>query len=158
MASLLNGLDRVVAGAQPYGQGWEQGQVEAEYEAFGSSVCEENQQLHSQAVDAVGKALNYSYYEPEILDPLSPAKFVDKITVPVFLTGAWQDEQTGPHFATLMDKFVNARSTRFITFNGLHADGYTPEVLAEWKAFLDIYVAKVVPSSASIARFIRSAL
>ena len=138
--------DRVVAGAQPYGQGWEQGQVEAEYEAFGSSVCEENQQLHSQAVDAVGKALNYSYYEPEILDPLSPAKFVDKITVPVFLTGAWQDEQTGPHFATLMDKFVNARSTRFITFNGLHADGYTPGVLAEWKAFLDIYVAKVVPT------------
>ena len=138
--------DRVVAGAQPFGQGWEQGQVEAEYEAFGSSVCEENQQLHSQAVDAVGKALNYSYYEPEILDPLSPAKFVDKITVPVFLSGAWQDEQTGPHFATLMDKFINARSTRFITFNGLHADGYTPEVLAEWKAFLDIYVAKVVPT------------
>ncbi|MDG1943942.1 MAG: CocE/NonD family hydrolase C-terminal non-catalytic domain-containing protein, partial [Halioglobus sp.] len=56
------------------------------------------------------------------------------------------DEQTGPHCATLMDKFSNARSTRFITFNGLHADGYTPEVLAEWKAFLDLYVAKVVPT------------
>ncbi|MFT4520061.1 MAG: hypothetical protein ACI9JM_002461, partial [Halioglobus sp.] len=61
-------------------------------------------------------------------------------------SGAWQDEQTGAHFATLLDKFSNSPVTRFITFNGLHADGYTPEVLAEWKTFLDIYVAEVIPN------------
>tara|TARA_R110002072_G_scaffold130059_1_gene268860 strand:+ start:30517 stop:32904 length:2388 start_codon:yes stop_codon:yes gene_type:complete len=139
----------VVNGAQPFGQGWEQAQVDAEYTAFGSSVCEDNQQMHLQAVDAVGRALETPYYVPEIADPLNPSKFVDKINVPVFLSGAWQDEQTGAHFATLLDKFTSAPVTRFIAFNGLHADGYSPEVLAEWKAFMDIYVAEVIPNRPS---------
>ncbi|MFT6051590.1 MAG: putative acyl esterase [Halioglobus sp.] len=138
--------DRVVNGAQPYGQGWERDQVEAEYEEFGSSICEDNQQLHLQAVDAVGKALNTPFYEPDVVDALNPTTFVGNIDVPVFVSGAWQDEQTGAHFATLLDKFTHSPVTRFIAFNGLHADGYTPEVLAEWKAFLDIYVAEVVPN------------
>ncbi len=137
----------VVNGAQPYGQGWEQGQVDLEYEQFGTSTCEENQLLHAQAVDAVGRALENPFYVPEVVDPLNPSKFVQNIDVPVFLSGAWQDEQTGGHFATLLDKFTNAPVTRFLTFNGLHADGYTPEVLAEWKAFLDIYVAEVIPNA-----------
>ena len=137
---------RVVNGAQPFGQGWEQAQVDTEYAAFGSSVCEENQQMHLQAVDAVGRALETPYYVPEIVDPLNPSTFVSKINVPVFLSGAWQDEQTGGHFATLLDKFTGAPVNRFIAFNGLHADGYTPEVLVEWKAFMDIYVAEVVPN------------
>jgi predicted acyl esterase len=138
---------RVVEGAQPYGQGWEQDRVDVEYEESGASICEENQQMHLQAVDAVARALETPYYEPEIVDPVNPSKFVGNIDVPVFVSGAWQDEQTGAHFATLLDKFTNAPVTRFIAFNGLHADGYTPEVLAEWKAFLDIYVAEVIPSA-----------
>ncbi|MGK3946232.1 hypothetical protein ABK046_48760, partial [Streptomyces caeruleatus] len=85
-----------------------------------------NQQMHLQAVDAVSRALETPFYVPEIVDPLNPSRFVDKINVPVFLSGAWQDEQTGGHFATLLDKFTGAPVTRFITFNGLHADGYTP--------------------------------
>jgi uncharacterized protein len=142
----------VVNGAQPYGQGWEQDQIDLEYEESGTSICEENQQLHLQAVDAVGRALENPYYEPEVVDPLNPSKFVHNIDVPVFLSGAWQDEQTGAHFATLLDKFTNAPVTRFIAFNGLHADGYTPEVLSEWKAFLDIYVAEEIPNApASLA-------
>jgi len=142
--------ERVVKGAQPFGQGWEQAQVDKEYAAFGSSVCEENQQLHLQAVDAVNRILETPYYIPEILDPLNPSMFVHKINVPVFLSGAWQDEQTGAHFATLLDKFTSAPVTRFIAFNGLHADGYTPEVLSEWKAFMDIYVAEVVPNRPAV--------
>ena len=46
--------ENVVNGAQPYGQGWERDQIELEYEETGSSICEENQMLHLQAVDAVG--------------------------------------------------------------------------------------------------------
>ena len=137
----------VFDGAQPYGQGWEQGQVDIEYEQFGESTCEQNQLLHAQAVDAVGRALENPFYVPEVVDPVNPSKFVQNIEVPVFLSGAWQDEQTGGHFATLLDNFTNAPVTRFITFNGLHADGYTPEVLAEWKAFLDLYVAEVIPNA-----------
>jgi hypothetical protein len=138
--------DRVVNGAQPYGQGWEQDQVDVEYAESGTSICEDNQKLHSQAVNAVERALETPFYEPDAVDSLNPSTFVGKIDVPVFLSGAWQDEQTGAHFATLLDQFTNAPITRFVAFNGLHADGYTPEVLAEWKAFLDIYVAEVVPN------------
>lgn len=143
----LEWANRVVDGAQPYGQGWERDQVDREYEASGASICEENQQLHLQAVDAVSRALDTPYYEPDVVDSLNPSTFVQQIDVPVFLSGAWQDEQTGAHFATLLDKFTAAPVTRFIAFNGLHADGYSPEVLSEWKAFLDIYVAEVIPNA-----------
>jgi len=138
--------DRVVNSAQPYGQGWERDQVDVEYAESGTSTCEDNQQLHLQAVNAVEKALETPFYEPDVAGALNPTTFVDKINVPVFVSGAWQGEQTGAHFATLLNKFTSAPVTRFIAFNGLHADGYTPEVLAEWKAFLDIYVAEVIPN------------
>jgi len=136
---------QVVSNAEPYGQGWEEDRASVEAES-GATTCADNQKLHSQAVDAIGKALENPYYVPEIVDPITPAKFVDRIDVPVFLTGAWQDEQTGPHFATMLDRFTSAPVRRFTVFNGLHADGYSPETLAEWKAFLDIYVGERVPS------------
>jgi predicted acyl esterase len=135
----------VLNGARPYGQGWEAAQVEREA-AEGVTTCADNQVLHSQAVDAIQKALDNPYYDPEIADPVNPTTFVDQIDVPVFLTGAWQDEQTGAHFATLLDDFTAAPVKRFTVFNGLHADGYAPQILAEWKAFNDIYVAREVPN------------
>jgi predicted acyl esterase len=129
----LNVLD----GADPYGQGWEQGRVNG-----GDTVCEENQLLHSQKVDIIAKAYANPYYTPEIYDPLNPRKFVDQIDVPVFTSGAWQDEQTGNHFPELWDLFTDAPLVRYTAYNGAHADGFTPYVLAEWKTFLDFYVAE----------------
>ncbi len=130
----------VLNGADPYGKGWEQALVDA-----GDSVCEENQLLHGQKVDLIAKALENEFYDPVIADPLAPATFVDTIDIPVFLSGAWQDEQTGPHFATMIDKFTGSGVKRFTMFNGVHPDGYTPQVLTEWKSFLDFYVARKVP-------------
>jgi len=140
--------DQVFDQAGPYGQGWEADQVAVEA-AMDPPVqtCADNQLLHDQRVDPIERALENDYYVPEIADELNPSLFADAIDVPVFLTGAWQDEQTGPHFATLLDKFVNAPVQRFTVFNGLHADGYSPETLSEWKAFNDIYVARERPSS-----------
>ena len=139
----LDWAETVFNQAAPYGQGWEFDQVAVEA-AEGVTTCADNQQLHGQAVDPLVRADN-EYYEPEIADALNPSLFVDKIDVPVFLTGSWQDEQTGPHFATLLDDFDTAPVQRFVLFNGLHADGYSPETVAEWKAFLDIYVAERAP-------------
>jgi predicted acyl esterase len=130
----------VLDGADPYGKGWEQALVDA-----GDSVCEENQLLHGQKVDLIAKALENEFYDPVIADPLAPVTFVDTIDIPVFLSGAWQDEQTGPHFATMIDKFTGSGVKRFTMFNGVHPDGYTPQVLTEWKSFLDFYVARKVP-------------
>jgi uncharacterized protein len=61
---------------------------------------------------------------------------VDKIDVPVFLTGQFQDEQTGPHFPDLFDKFTSSPLTRFTVTNGIHMDGYAPQILGEWLNFL----------------------
>jgi len=139
----LDWAETVFNQAAPYGQGWELDQVAVEA-AEGVTTCADNQQLHGQAVDPLVRADN-EYYDPEIADALNPSLFVDKIDVPVFLTGSWQDEQTGPHFATLLDDFDTAPVQRFVLFNGLHADGYSPKTVAEWKAFLDIYVAERAP-------------
>lgn len=131
--------EQVLERAGPYAQGWEQGMVDA-----GDTVCEQNQLLHSQKVDIIQKAYDNPFYTPEIYDPLSPRTFVDRINVPVFTSGQWQDEQTGGHFPDLWDRFTNAPIVRFTGLNGAHADGYTPQVLIEWKTFLDFYVAQQV--------------
>lgn len=128
-------LDR----ADPYGHGWEQDRVDE-----GDTVCEDNQLLHSQKVDIIEKAYSFPFYEAEIYDPINPRTFVDRIEVPVFTSGAWQDEQTGGHFPTLWDKFTNASVFRATGYNGAHADGYAPQILGEWKNFLDFYVTREV--------------
>jgi predicted acyl esterase len=127
---------QVLNRADPYGHGWEQGQVDA-----GDVVCEENQLLHSQKVDIIQKAYDHPYYEAEIYDPLNPRTFVGGIDVPVFTSGAWQDEQTGGHFPDLWNRFTGSPLVRYTGYNGAHADGFTPQVLAEWKNFLDFYVS-----------------
>ncbi len=137
LAWVENVLDR----AAPYGHGWIEDVVEA-----GDTVCEVNQLLHAQKLDVVQKAYDNPYYTDEVAKPLDPSSSVDQIQVPVFLGGQWQDEQTGPHFAALLDKFDGARSTHFLTTNGLHNDGYTGQYLMEWKSFLDFYVAREIPN------------
>lgn len=145
----LSWAQGVLDGAQPYGKGWEQELVDA-----GDEVCEENQLLHGQAVDTVQKALENPFRSAELNDPIDPSLFVDEITVPVFMTGAWQDEQTGGHFPVLFDRFESAPVTKFTAFNGEHADGYTPHIISEWKTFLDLYVSQEIPQ---IDPFLRTA-
>lgn len=122
--------------AQPYGQAWSKKVADA-----GDATCADNQKLRLQNVDVAAKAKANPYYTNKVGDPLNPMLFAKNIKVPVFLTGAWQDEQTGGRFARLFTQFTNSPVTRFTAFNGAHADGLAPQVLSEWKAFLDIYVA-----------------
>jgi len=133
----LEWVNRVVAQADPYGQGWEQAQVDA-----GDAICAENQLMHGQKLNAVQSAFDNPYITEEVADPVNPSLFVDKIDVPVFLAGAWQDEQTGPGFAALLDRFTSSPVVKRSLYNGVHPDGYSPQILIEWKAFLDIYVAE----------------
>ncbi len=149
----LNWATNVLDKADPYGQGWEQARVDG-----GDSLCEENQLLHSQKIDIIQKALDNPYYDPEVVGPLNPSEFVGQIDVPVFLAGAWEDEQTGPFFFALLDKFVGSPLARFTVYNGIHPDGFAPQVLVEWKNFLDFYVAKQIPSIDPTVRTLSPAL
>ncbi len=134
-------VSNVLGGTKPYGQGWERPLVDA-----GDEVCEENQLLHGQAVDNVALATGTPFYAPEIMDPLNPTLLVDRIDVPVFLASSFQDEQTGPYFTTLLDRFSASPQLKVMLYNGIHADGFAPEVVSEWKAFLDLYVARRKPA------------
>ncbi|HRI71009.1 MAG TPA: CocE/NonD family hydrolase, partial [Polyangium sp.] len=136
----LEWITGVLDKAAPYGQGWERGRVDA-----GDTVCEENQLLHSQRENVIDTAKTTAYYNDELVKPLDPTAFVKDIDVPVFLASAFQDEQTGPFFFTVLDQFKSSPLTRFTIYNGIHPDAFAPQVLVEWKAFLDIYVAQSVP-------------
>jgi predicted acyl esterase len=135
--------------ADPYGHGWEQGRADA-----GDTICEENQLLHSQKVDIIAKAYANPFYTPELYDALNPRAFVDRIQVPVFTSGAWQDEQTGGHFPELWDRFTGAPIVKYTAYNGAHADGFTPQVLIEWKNFLDFYVRQYIVPVPQTIRFL----
>ncbi|HEY0880855.1 MAG TPA: CocE/NonD family hydrolase, partial [Archangium sp.] len=130
----------VLSKAVPYGQGWEKERVDA-----GDTVCAENQLLHSQFIDNVAQARKIVFYDPAEHDKYNPTTFVDRIDVPVFLTGSWQDEQTGPYFFLLLDKFTSSPSRRFVATNGVHIDGFSPRMMMEWYSFLELFVAKRKP-------------
>src|SRR3569623_882093 len=134
-------ITEVIAKAEPYGQGWEQAQVDS-----GDKLCAENQLLHGQYVDNVAQARMVKFYDPAQHDRYNPSTFVDKIDVPVFLASAWEDEQTGPYFFTLLDKFTNATALRMTVYNGVHIDAFQPKILADWFDFLELYVADRVPT------------
>ncbi len=84
-------------------------------------------------------------YWNDLAESLAPELFVDRIHVPVFLAGAWQDEQTGPYFANMLDDFTGTRKKWFTITNGQHTDSLDPAVLDRWIEFLQIYVAQDVP-------------
>jgi len=132
----LQWVRKVLEEAEPEGQAWTKGIIEK-----GDTVCADNQKMRLQNVDAVSKAKQNPFYTDEVAGPLNPMVLVQKINVPVFVTGGWQDEQTGSRFARLFPQFTSSPVVKFTGFNGAHADGFAPNVLTEWKAFLDIYVA-----------------
>jgi predicted acyl esterase len=142
-------ITNVISKAQPYGQGWERGQVDA-----GDTVCEENQLLHGQYIDNVEQARNVRYYVAEEHDRYNLATMAGEIDVPIFLASAWQDEQTGPFFFTLLDKFTSSPAVRMTVYNGVHVDAFQPEILREWNTFLELYVADRVPVDIPLARAI----
>jgi predicted acyl esterase len=133
--------DMVLDAAHPYVPGWVKDVV-----AAGDTVCDAHQRMHGQLRDAIAENLDHPFYTQAVARPLDPTTFVDRIQVPVFLSGQWQDEQTGPHFAALLDRFTGAPDLRAVVTNGPHNDGFAPERLVEWLDFIQIFVAHRVPT------------
>src|SRR5690606_13433039 len=104
-----------MAEAQPKGQEWVKKRI-----ADGDEECAINQELRLQNPDLVEEIADNPTYPPDLGDSLAPATFVDRIDVPVFIAGAWQDEQTGARFATMLDRFESAPHLYASLVNGLH--------------------------------------
>jgi predicted acyl esterase len=132
---------------KPCGQPWARTRIDN-----GDQVCLDNQKLRAQTPDFVAKIYENTVYDPVIADPLAPATFVHKITVPVFLAGAWQDEQVGPYFATMLGNFTGTDKLHFTLINGGHADALDPPIFTRWLEFLSFYVRREIPQFPDNAR------
>ena len=111
----------------------------------GDQVCADNQALHPEAADLVGKVRENDHYVPEVADPLAPLTFVDKINVPVFMACQFTDEQTGGHCPTLAKHMTGTDKKWFTYTNGTHVDSLSPETYNRLYDFLELYVAREAP-------------
>lgn len=134
--------------AQPQGQPWAADRIEA-----GDETCEANQQLRSQNPDLLAEIRDHPFWSDDVAAEISPRLFVDQIEVPTFIAGAWQDEQTGGHFATMLDRFTGTEHLYTTMLNGLHTESIGPAVFPRFVEFLDLYVGERTPSLA-IARVV----
>jgi predicted acyl esterase len=133
--------DMVLDGAHPSAPGWVKDVI-----AAGDTVCQSHQRMHGQLRDAIEENLEHPFYTDDVAKPRDPSAWIDRIQVPVFLTGQWQDEQTGPHGMALLNGFTGAPDLRAVVTNGPHNDGFAPERLAEWMDFIQLFVAHQVPN------------
>jgi uncharacterized protein len=128
--------------AKPRGQKWAAEKIDG-----GDTVCAANQKLRLQNPDNLKLIETTPFYDPAIGDEISPQEFVDEIDVPVFLAGAWQDEQTGGRFPTMIDKFTKSPRVDVNLVNGYHTESLTSAaIFARYVEFLELYVAKRTPS------------
>jgi uncharacterized protein len=121
------------------GSGWVQQRVDA-----GDVDCRRGVADHDLNFDfaTFGKGL---VMRPPDADARDLRELVRDIEVPVFVTGAFEDEQTGPQFGSFLDDFDNARALRVSLWNGRHPDGYSTMNISDLYEFLELYVAERVP-------------
>ena len=128
------------------GQSWDARRV-----AEGDEIAAANHRIRTQNFDfeAFGRAMGD--FRPA-LGARRVADMVHRIEVPVYLTGAWQDEQTGSRFALMIESFDASPHSRFNLFNGHHPDGYSPMVVNRWFEFLSFHVARRIPRIPELIR------
>lgn len=147
----------------PNAPGWVKARISG-----GDTTCADNMLLRGQNIDLLQQTEKHPYFsalDPEFRydfpdggDSLAPQAFVHDIKAPVFIAGAWQDEQTGGHWANLLDRFAPTTKVRAVGQNGVHTESLDPSVLAEMVEFLDFYVAQKVPTIPPVVRFLAPAI
>ncbi len=121
----------------------------------GDTVCEENQALRSQNPDMLQMVSENPFYnDADLGDSLAPITFADEIDVPVFLGGAWQDEQTGGHWLAMVPELTGSDQVWATAFNGTHSDPLGPSVVTRWVEFNSFYVRKEIPELSALVRSI----
>ena len=134
------------AAAAPGGTSWVTERIDA-----GDTTCAAHQALRAQNPDFEGFVRALDSY-PDSAAARDLRRLVGDIEAPVFISGAFQDEQTGPQFTALLDEFTSAPVVRVNLWNGRHPDGYGPANLMRWFEFLELYVAQRVPHLNPVVR------
>jgi hypothetical protein len=138
-------LDQRNAESEVDGMDWVSTQV-----AMGDATCADNLTLRDLNID-FESFLHGLEFRPRDADNRSLPLLVREIDVPVYHTGAFQDEQTGALWAGMLDHYTTD-TAKFILYNGRHPDGYSPLVLTRWWEFLELFVARRVPRMIPLIR------
>ncbi|MGZ4682554.1 MAG: CocE/NonD family hydrolase [Acidimicrobiales bacterium] len=136
-----------VESARPAAHTWVQNRI-----AGGDTTCAANQTLRLQSVDLLRKIQDNPYYLAAGGDELAPRTFVDKINVPTFIGGAFQDEQTGGHWSSMLNDFAPGVPLRAYLTNGVHTESLAPQDLVRLMEFVDFYVGKRIPHVNALVR------
>jgi hypothetical protein len=141
-------LAQRVADAQPApagGQPWAAAEI-----ATGDRTCLANQRLHLQAQSLESLISPSLGRIPSLFDQRSPRVWSSHVEVPVFLVGALEDEQVGPQWPSLISALRRDPHVYVTMTNGTHMDSLGPDTISRWLEFLDIYVARRVPTPAPV--------
>jgi len=138
------------------GQSWVYYEIDAELAASGgaSSTCLADQALHQQS-ESLSSLVGAQTVapgtgpgrDPSLFDRRSMSQWATRITVPVFVSGALQDEQTGPQWPALLNALPSTTPVFANLVNGGHIDSTDPQIISRWLEFLDLYVADKVPTA-----------
>jgi predicted acyl esterase len=118
--------------------------------ADGDTTCLANQDLHGQAQDLDALLAEASHRAPSLYDQRSPSTWAARTRVPVFLSGAFQDEQTGGQWPAIVSSLRSDPNVWVTMVNGTHTDSLGPGTISRWLEFLDIYVAQQVPTQSAL--------
>lgn len=112
---------------------------------FGDTKCLNNQKLRLQTLNVLDLIEDNPFRTPLLFNQRAPGNWLARVDVPVFLTGQYQDEQTGGNFPTALSS-LNGKPDVWINMqNGLHNDSIGPANITRWVEFLEIFVAEEVP-------------
>jgi predicted acyl esterase len=130
--------------AAPYGEGWEHDPDPANPGA--NATCDANQLVRLQNPDPVALIEDNPFYNKTYYQQIDPSRFVHTINVPVYIAGAWQDEQTGGHFPEFLNRFTHAPHVFATMSNGSHTESLSLGEFGRYSDFLDFYVAHRIPT------------
>ena len=116
----------------------------------GDTKCLDNQKLRLQTLDVLDLIETNPFRTPLLFDQRAPGNWMKRIQVPVFLTGQYQDEQTGGNFPHALDNLDGNEDVWIKMQNGVHNDSISPSTITQWIEFLDIFVAGKVPEVPAI--------
>ena len=107
--------------------------------------CAANQKMRLQTQNFERMIENNKFRTPELFKERAPGYWVDKIKAPVYLAGAFQDEQTGGHFVNSLGKLSKNRNVWISLMNGVHSDPLGPSTIGRMVEFLNLFVADRIP-------------